>query len=38
MVNKGDTVLVRGTLVTDKDFGAGYRYEVIIEDAEVTQN
>lgn len=38
MVTKGDTVLVRGTLVTDKDFGAGYRYDVIIEDAEVTQN
>jgi hypothetical protein len=38
VVNKGDTVLVRGTLVTDKDFGAGYRYDVIIEEAEVTQN
>jgi len=36
MANKGDTVLVSGTLVTDKDFGAGYRYDVIIEDAEVT--
>jgi hypothetical protein len=38
MVNKGDTVLIRGTLITDKDFGAGYRYDVIIEDAEVTPN
>lgn len=38
MANKGDTVLIRGTLVTDKDFGSGYRYDVIIEDAEVTQN
>ncbi len=32
----GDTVLVRGTLLTDKDFGYGYKYPVIIEDAEVT--
>jgi len=38
MVKKGDTVLVNGTLITDKDFGAGYRYDVIIEDAEVTPN
>jgi len=38
MVKKGDTVLVNGTLITDKDFGAGYRYDVIIEEAEVTQN
>lgn len=32
----GDTVLVRGTLSTDKDFGFGYRYDVIVEDAAVT--
>jgi hypothetical protein len=32
----GDTVLIKGTVITDKDFGFGYRYEVIIEDAEVT--
>ena len=32
----GDTVLVTGTLVLDKDFGAGYKYAVIIEDAKVT--
>jgi hypothetical protein len=31
----GDTVLVRGIVVTEKDFGSGYRYAVIIEDAEV---
>jgi hypothetical protein len=36
MAQKGDTVLVSGTLATDKDFGAGYRYDAIIEDAEVT--
>lgn len=32
----GDTVLVDGTLVTDKDFGYGYKYAVLIEDAKVT--
>jgi hypothetical protein len=31
----GDTVLVSGTLTVDKDFGAGYRYAAIIEDATV---
>lgn len=29
----GDVVVVRGTLRTDRDFGAGYRYPVIIEEA-----
>lgn len=32
----GDTVLVSGKVVTDRDFGAGYKYAVIIEDAKVT--
>ncbi|MDF1838788.1 MAG: hypothetical protein P1V35_13035, partial [Planctomycetota bacterium] len=32
----GDTVTVQGTLVADKDFGYGYKYAVIIEDAKVT--
>jgi hypothetical protein len=32
----GDTVLVRGNVLTDKDYGYGYKYPVIIEDAEVT--
>lgn len=32
----GDTVLVDGILVTDKDFGYGYKYAVLIEDANVT--
>jgi hypothetical protein len=32
----GDTVVVRGTLNVDRDFGHGYRYELIVEDAEVT--
>ena len=32
----GDTVLVTGKVSTKKDFGAGYKYDVIIEDAKVT--
>ncbi len=32
----GDTVLVRGTLVADKDFGAGYAYDLMVEEASVT--
>lgn len=31
----GDLVLIRGTAATDKDFGAGYSYELIIEEATV---
>lgn len=31
----GDTVLVTGEVHLDKDFGAGYKYDVIIEDAQV---
>jgi hypothetical protein len=29
----GDTVLVRGTVVLEKDFGYGYRYDLMIEEA-----
>jgi hypothetical protein len=32
----GNTVLVRGKLSTDRDFGFGYKYDVLIEDAAVT--
>lgn len=32
----GDTVLIRGTLATDKDFGYGYLYDVIVEEAQLT--
>jgi len=32
----GDTVLVKGTLVFDKDFGYGYKYKVMLEDAKLT--
>lgn len=31
----GDTVLVSGKVATNRDFGAGYKYSVIIEDAKV---
>lgn len=31
----GDTVLLEGTVTLDKDLGAGYKYDVIIEDAKV---
>jgi hypothetical protein len=31
----GQRVLVRGRLVVDRDFGAGYSYPVIIEDGEL---
>lgn len=31
----GDMVLVSGVLAVDKDFGHGYKYDVIIEDANV---
>ncbi len=37
VVAVGDMVVVRGKVTTDKDFGAGYKYAVIIEDAEVTK-
>jgi hypothetical protein len=33
----GDVVVVTGTVRTDKDFGAGYTYSVIIEDAKVSK-
>lgn len=33
----GDTVVVSGLLRVDKDFGAGYKYGVIIEDGKVTK-
>ena len=32
----GDTVVVTGKIVLDKDFGAGYSYPVLIEDAALT--
>ncbi len=32
----GSTVVVRGTVATDQDFGSGYQYSVLIENAKVT--
>jgi hypothetical protein len=34
---KGQTITARGTVKTSKDFGAGYKYAIIIEDARVTK-
>ena len=31
----GDTVLISGMLETDKDFGYGYKYDVLVEEAKV---
>lgn len=33
----GDLVMIKGPLSVDKDFGAGYKYHVIIEGASVTK-
>jgi hypothetical protein len=32
----GDLVLVTGTVALDQDFGVGYRYAVLLHDAEIT--
>ena len=37
MAAVGDVVVVRGVVHLDRDFGAGYTYPVIIEDAKVTK-
>lgn len=36
-VTKGQTVTIKGTLRTNKDFGSGYTYAIIIEDAKVVK-
>jgi len=36
-VKTGDIILVQGTLVLNKDFGYGYKYDLIIEDAQITK-
>jgi len=33
----GDVVTISGTLIKDRDFGAGYKYAVIIEDAVISK-
>lgn len=37
VVAVGDVVIVKGTVRVDKDFGAGYKYPVVVEDAKVTK-
>lgn len=36
-VEQGQVVVVQGTLAAEKDFGAGYKYNAIIEQASVSQ-
>lgn len=36
-VAKGDVVVVRGTVGVDRDFGSGYTYSLLVEDAKVTK-
>jgi len=33
----GDVVVVKGSVRVDKDFGAGYAYPVIVEDAKLSK-
>jgi len=37
MAKVGDTVVVSGKLTVAKDYGYGYKYDVIIEDAKITK-
>lgn len=37
MATVGDVVVIRGVVRVDKDFGAGYRYPVIVEDAKLSK-
>ena len=32
----GDTIMVNGILTVDKDFGSGYHYDVIVQDAKIS--
>src|ERR1035441_1991888 len=34
----GQTLTVTGTLLKDKDFGMGYKYDVLIENAEIVRS
>ncbi len=36
-VNVGDVVTFEGVIATDKDFGYGYKYDVIMEDAKISK-
>ncbi len=35
--NVGDVVLINGVLFKDKDFGSGYKYDAIVEEARLTK-
>ena len=37
MPSVGEVITVSGTVYTDKDFGAGYKYNVIVEEAIITK-
>lgn len=37
MASVGDVVTLRGSVIVDKDFGAGYRYPVLVEKAKITK-
>lgn len=37
IVKVGETILVQGKLGCDRDFGSGYRYAVLVEDAAITK-
>jgi VCBS repeat-containing protein len=34
---RGETITIKGIVRTNKDFGAGYSYAVIVEDAKVVR-
>jgi len=36
-VGSPDVITIEGTLTADKDFGAGYKYEVIVENGTIIQ-
>jgi hypothetical protein len=36
-VAKGDVVLVKGVVAVDRDFGSGYTYALVVEEAKVTK-
>ena len=36
-VKLGDVVTMKGVVRTDRDFGAGYAYKVLVEDASLQQ-
>jgi hypothetical protein len=34
-IQPGDVLLIRGKVAIDRDFGAGYRYDILLEDAQI---